>query len=325
MEKTTMLKVLLLSLTLALAVRATAQYNLVPNGSFEDTVDCYTPGITGLRKALYWYNPNTSTPDVWDCDLQRNCGFGMSPEGGLNLSYQPSADGLRHAGGYYWYGPGSSNTREYMGVKLIAPMQGQPYVVSVRCARRRNFRYAVDHIGVWFGADSLWQNTTAWLTVAPQLKLRDPVQEYLIDGHEWHLLQDTLLATGGEQWMVIGNFDVANMVNGILVEPDGVNLPAYYFIDDVRVEPLLEQGFRESRLLGWVGVDGLHIRWPADFAAREVLVFDAIGNLVMKRNVTSAPATEFSAEMAVSAGIYVIRVLGAAGPLTVKVFKEEGF
>lgn len=320
-----MLKALLLSLILALAAMATAQTNLVPNGSFEDTVDCHTPGITGLVKALHWYNPSTSTPDLWDCDLERNCGFGMSPEGGLNLSYQPSFDGLRHAGGVYWYGPGSSNGRDYLGVRLSTPLQVQHYVVSLRCARRRNFRYALDHIGIWFGADSLWQNTTAWLTVMPQLKLHDPEQEYMVDGHEWHLLQDTLLAVGGEQWMVIGNFEVANQVNGVLAEPDGVNLPAYYFIDDVRVEPLLEQGLREPRLQGWLGADGLHVRWPVGFAAQQVQVFDAVGHLVMSRNITSTPANEYTAEMAVTGGMYVIRVLGAAGLITVKVVKEEGF
>jgi hypothetical protein len=73
------------------------------------------------------------------------------------------------------------------------------------------------------------------LTVTPQLKLRDPEQPYLADGFEWHLLQDTLEALGDEQWMVIGNFDVASAVNGTIVEPNAPNPYAYYFIDEVRV------------------------------------------------------------------------------------------
>ena len=321
-----MLKALLLLLmNLALAAMATAQTNLVPNGSFEDTVNCDL-SITGLLKAEHWYNPNNGTPDIWDCDLERTCGFPMSPDNGINLSYQASYDGLRHTGAYYWFGPGSSNGREFLGIRLDEPLNGgQHYLVSLQCARSRNFRYAVDHIGVWLGPDSLWQNTTAWLSVTPQLKLRDPEQPYLTDGFEWHLLQDTLEAVGGEEWMVIGNFDPADLVNGTTPEPNASNSSAYYFIDDVSVEALLEQSIDESRLHARVLSDGLHLRWPSGFDVQQVEVFDAVGHLIFKQRLGLAGASSCTIPLSVGNGLYLVRVSGPERWLTGKVIKEEGF
>lgn len=318
-----MLKALLLSLTLALAVRATAQ-NLVPNGSFEDTVNCGIVTQSTIYKAAHWYNPNNATPDVWDCDLERLCGMPMSPAGG-NQIYQYSFNGTRHAGGVYWYGPGSSNARDYFGVRLSEPFSaGMTYEVSLYYVRRR-FQHAIDHIGVWFGPDSLWQNTTWWLNVVPQVKLRDPESTFLLEGQEWTLLNDTLVAQGGEQWMVIGNFDVADSVNGILADPEAINGTAYYFIDDVAVRevgPVNTVSRAEAQ--AWWGVDGLIVRWPAGFDVERIVVHDALGRVVMDKAVHAAHLEVRSVVSSDAAGLYIVQLLGAYTRSTVKVVKGEG-
>jgi len=270
----------------ALAAIATAQ-NLVPNPSFEDTVDCQVGTQCQLLKATHWHNPNTATPDVWDCDLVRDCGFLMDPnDPNLQASgYQASFNGSRHAGAYFWFGPGSSNTRDYLMAKLDAPVvQGSAYQVALYYSRREGFLWATDHIGVWLGADSLWENTPNWLSVTPQLKLRDPNSVYLSEGDNWVHLADTLFASGGEDWIVIGNFDVADSVHGIEVTQNGLSY-AYYYIDQVSVALLSEvQGISEPNLQVWWDHDGITVGCPAGFQPTVLNIYDASGRSILEQH-----------------------------------------
>ncbi|MBX2980038.1 MAG: hypothetical protein KF905_12140 [Flavobacteriales bacterium] len=306
---------------LAIAATATAQLNLVPNPGFEDTVNC-SVSTASINKATHWYNPNNATPDVWDCDLDRLCGMAMSPAGGNQL-FQYAYEGSRHAGIYCWYGPGSSNTREYLGVRLIEPMlAGSAYEVSLWVVRRR-MRYAVDHIGVWFGPDSLWQNTTWWLSVTPQVRLRDPAAPYLLEGHEWTRLVDTLVAEGGEQWMVIGNFDVADSVDGIFAQ-SSLSPYAYYFIDQVEVREIGPiKGVGQVDLQAWWGIDGLNVRLPDAHPFDRIVVSDALGRIVLEHGLRSGgPVVRINGPLDAE-GLYIVQAIGPRARAVVKVVKGK--
>ena len=64
----------LLGILAFLCLRVGVGQNLVPNGSFEDTVDCYVTTQCLLLEAVHWRNPNLATPDLYDCDTVRVCG-----------------------------------------------------------------------------------------------------------------------------------------------------------------------------------------------------------------------------------------------------------
>jgi len=320
-----MLKALLLLLNLALAVMVMAQDNLVRNGSFEDTVSCELP-VIGIRKATHWYTANSATPDVWDADLERECGYPLDPEGFPGLSYIAPFHGLRHAGGYYWYGPGSSNTREYIMTRLATPLlAGNQYEISLQVALRGNMRYAIDHIGVWLGWDSLYEPQPNWLSVTPQLKLRDPQYPYLTRTDVWTLVKDTMVAVGGEEWLVIGNFDVADSVNGILAHPEAFNSKAYYFIDSVGVRELRSPtSVAEHGLLAGWSTQGLWVRSASGQRIGNVQLFDAqgriiaIGALQASSGMVELPATFFAS------GLYIVRASVGDQWLTTRFIKEEG-
>jgi len=308
-----MLKALLLSLiSLALAAMATAQTNLVLNGSFEDTVFCTTPTQCTLLKAEHWYNPNTATPDVWDCDLDRSCGDPMEPFGPNAPYFQFAQDGIRHAGNFFWDGPSSSNTREYLMTKLSGPMlAGVAYEVSLWQVRMR-WRYAIDHIGVWFGADSLFETTPNWLNVTPQVRLRHPLETYLVEGNTWEQLVDTIIAAGGERWMVIGNFDHAGTVNGFDLMPPGPNLPyAYYFIDQVAVVSVDKgTGIAPTQLHALWQDDGWWLRWPSEVHPVQLWIFDAGGRLVFEERVTASSSAHRVSWPQGVPGLYVMVLTG---------------
>jgi hypothetical protein len=326
-RKEIMLKALLLSFTLALAVMAMAQTNLVQNPSYEETINCSTH-VPGMLKARYWYNPNIATPDIWDCDLERQCGITMSPTHWATAPFfQFSQNGLRHAGIYTWYGPGSSGTREYLMTPLAEPlMPGVVYDVSLWYARKRTFIYAVDHIGVWFGMDSIYEATPNWLSVTPQVKLRDPDSDFLVEDQLWTELKDTYHAQGGEQWMIIGNFDVADSVNGITIgSQQGSVHYAYYFIDQVLVVPrdVIHSIAPQEGLNAIWGSDGLWLRWPEELRMEHFHLMDALGRIVRSEQLMTADARHLLPVKDLAPGVYVVVVTGMGTQLAMRMVKEE--
>ncbi|MBK7754237.1 MAG: hypothetical protein IPI41_17005 [Flavobacteriales bacterium] len=80
---------------------------------------------------------------------------------------------------------------------------------------------------------------------------------------------------------MIGNFDVADSVVGIYVNP-GLNY-AYYYIDQVSVRLLPEvMAVPDEGIRAWWVGDGLSIRYPASFQPSEVSIHDASGKAVFE-------------------------------------------
>lgn len=319
-----MLRTLLLSLTTALAGTAMAQINLVPNSSFEDTVDCYVTTQCRLLKAVHWRNPNLATPDLYDCDTVRVCGAPMTPD--LGLAYQPSLDGSRHAGAFFWYGPGGSNTRDYLMVQLTDPLEhGATYEVSLSYTRRRFYhQLAVDHVGVWFGADSLFEPHPNVITATPQVRLTDPIEDHLTVGGEWVQLSDTFVADGGERWMVIGNFDPPGSVDGIVVEPGAISATCYYYIDSVSVSVVAGTDIQElPPTVFWNG-NGLTLDLGLLREPVHLLIWGLNGQLLHDRqSVGDGPRHTWPISQ-LADGVYVLEAITDRQRRVVKFVKAEG-
>lgn len=310
-------------MNLALAAMATAQ-NLVPNPSFEDTTRCslYQPPY---EEAVGWYSANLATPDIWDCDTIAPCGrFMDATDSGIQIKgYKAAFDGSRFAGGFHWYGPGgTAGTREYLSTRLQTDLvSGQAYRVSMYCARPKGHRRAIDHIGVYFGPDSIHAQITTALPVTPQVELRDPMSPYLVDT-AWTQLVDTFLAVGGERWMVLGTFQNDDEVIGIDLMPLWPSDDAYYYIDAVAVEAVTVQAVNSPlasilRLWSFAG----HIGWQGNAALWELLVLDTRGGLVLK--VNPLPGNEGSIPLPpdLAEGPYIARATSSRGTSVLKFIK----
>lgn len=305
-----------------LAVMATAQ-NLVPNPSFEDTVNCAVPTQCTLLKARHWSNPTMSTPDVFDQDEQRLCGYAIPSASG---EYMPPEDGLRMAGAFFWDGPSGGDSRDYMLVPLATELvQGVHYQISLWYVRNRAFQAAVDHIGVWFGPDSAFEATTGPIDLLPQMQLRDPNGEYLATGTEWTRLVDTLTATGGEAWMMIGNFDPQDSIQAIVADPGAPYTNCYYYIDNVAVEPLAGSGIPElmDASAFWEG-GNLVVRANDLSGAVRLDVLDALGRTLQR---SALNFLDGRAELSVGVypdGVYLIHLRSAEYESVVRLVKGEG-
>ena len=296
-------------MNLVLAGISTAQTNLVVNGSFEDTVSCGTPTQCALLKARHWYNPTLSSPDLFDCDLDRQCGYAMNYP--YWNGYMYSQDGDRHAGEYLWDGPNpNSYVREFMMTELSEPLvSGHSYGVSLWYASRRPHEYGVDHIGVWFGPFAQQEDTAGPMSLVPQVRLMDPDHPYLGESEVWTQLVDTLVAAGSERWMVIGNFDPVGQVNGSHVNPDGLYETCYYYIDNVVVRPLEATGVAEriDPKVWWNG-QTWQVTGSTCSTSLVLEVFNALGAMVHQERISAtgtAIALDFDPPVK---GLYVLRL-----------------
>lgn len=329
-----MLKALLLSLTTtALAGMATAQINLVPNPSFEDATICDSlppqeyEYMLGLARP--WFSPNTATPDIYDCDLDRRCGVPMDPDdlqGVMVQGFQLAQHGDRFAGAYQWFGPGvppEQDTREYLMIRLTAPLVGQQtYRISLWYSRAEGYSYAIDHIGVHFGMDSISVNHPTVLEVMPQVHLRDPLSTYLAEGNAWVYLADTFIATGGEQWMTIGTFEGSDQVDGIEATPSSYPV-AYYYFDAISVEPLDGTGIEEWNVW-YAGGDMLGLDWQAGSPLEHVCVMDLSGRVVVERSFRwQQGGHALGLPHHLTAGLYIVEGISAGRRWVAKFVKEE--
>lgn len=294
--------------------------NLVPNPSFEDTALCdvYDPIRTS---APPWFNPNQATPDIYDNDLERQCGIPWDPANpDVQLSgWQYARTGARFAGAYQWYGPGDSDTKDYFMIQLSASLEpGVSYRVALYYSRAEGFSLATDRISAFFTADSLF--APGWpgsLPYTPQADMRPVGGGYLTEANAWVQVADTFVADGTERYMIIGSFLDSSQVDGIAVS-GGADY-CYYYYDDVVVEPL-EDHVSIPELNVYAMEQGqLRITWPIEFHARTVSLFDGMGRLLRSQEITGAGTNSaLLQDMPGMNGIQLVVVQGREGILRQK-------
>jgi len=317
-EKNNMPKALLLSLmNLALAGMATAQ-NLLPNGGFEEPPSC--GGITGaytLELATPWFTPNTATPDLYTIDSLSDCGTYLPAVDPNNPGiYRDPFNGNRFAG-FYAFNVGDS-LKEYCSVPMVVPLvAGHPYRLRIRYQAYSVFRYAVDRLGALFTQAPIAMDGWGMIHQQPQITfVGDPLLDQA-DG--WGLLEDSIVAQGGEAYLTIGSF----IPNGELEfgEISGsVYTSAYYLIDGVELEDMTV-GIAEHRPAGQLGYDGRNIHWSGLGPLHGLTVQDVVGRVVA-RYETVALHGSVVVPSSLPAGLYLMRAYADGQYVQSKFIKE---
>ncbi|MBS1772528.1 MAG: gliding motility-associated C-terminal domain-containing protein [Bacteroidetes bacterium] len=228
--------------------------NLVPNPSFETYNSCPT-GLAGLdysasyssfSTAQSWVNPlKYTSPDYFNVCAIPASGVHV-PE--ATFGYQKARTGNAFAGIILWEEsktPGNVYSfAEYLQCKLISPMvAGKRYCVSFyvspTIAASLSFNYiATDEIGINFSNTQIASPTGSFLT-APY-HIVSPANKFMQDTAGWIKVTGTYVASGGEEWLVIGRFNnTSGSPNNVLSFPSVANpsfpYRQYVYIDDVNV------------------------------------------------------------------------------------------
>ncbi len=208
--------------------------NLVPNYSFEDT-PCYGyyDDQEYIYKTLPWFSPNGKTTDVY-----KSCkSFSWLQTPRAAFGYQVPAHGEAYAGirvfldAISWNAP---NYREYLAVKLIEPLKrNQVYRVSCKYNVGDHAQYATDDLGIYLSKTPIPHVDV--LDYTPQI--RNPEGNILTNTQDWETLGGSYVASGGEEYLVIGNFYDDAHTTMVRYNPGGAAEGSpYFYIDEVVVE-----------------------------------------------------------------------------------------
>ncbi len=213
--------------------------NLVPNPSFETISNCndtVSPSVA-TSKITPWVIPTDGSADSFHSSCGSGC-MGTSTPCNM-ISYQPTHSGVGYAGLIAASGAFGTidNNREYLQVQLTSPLvAGQDYCVEFYASLAANpaaVIIAINSLGAYLSSTPVTASGTNPLNVTPQVVS----SSYVSDTVGWTLIQSTFTATGGEQYITIGNFNDASSTSTQTVyspQPGGPML-SYYFIDDVSV------------------------------------------------------------------------------------------
>jgi hypothetical protein len=217
------------------------QVNLVPNPSFENVTACPN-GFSQLGLASPWSQAGTGTPDLYaSCSTSTDVGIPINLYGS-----QIAHTGLMYSGLQCM----CAEYREYIEVPLTNSLTfGTKYFVSFFVSLADTFAFTSSSLGAYLSTGSLSVNNYSPITVSPQIQNG---QSNYFTKNLWTKVTGTFNASGGENFITIGNFNstvnttsLAIETNTMVYNPNCI----YFYIDDICVTS--DSSFNET----WTGIE----------------------------------------------------------------------
>ncbi|HLP51177.1 MAG TPA: T9SS type A sorting domain-containing protein [Chitinophagales bacterium] len=202
--------------------------NLVPNPSFEDTVEC-PDNLGQVYNTVDWTSARLS-PDYFNtCSESGNFTSVSVPHN--YWGYQPPSSGNAYAGFAGKYGTG--DIREYLGTSLISTLEvGTKYFISFKVSL--SFRYngllcAINNLGVLFSTQGFTENEPAPISNRSHVYATNVIS----DTTNWAVIKGSFISDSTYSFINIGNFFADSLTTYVQMQGNQCN--AYYYIDDVCV------------------------------------------------------------------------------------------
>ena len=213
--------------------------NLVPNWSFEDTIDCTSFNI---NNAQHWCPVGKSpTIHLYKCQSDP---WGTTPHQYNSIcaqSYQIPKTGNAYAAFTIYNQSSLNNFNAFPQVKLIDTLKlNKIYCVSFYVSLWNYCKFSFDKLGAIltptaFPCIVAGTNTTAIAGVyMPQIA--SPAGLQLDDTLNWMEVSATYTANGTETYLTIGDFFLQSQHSIVQSYPSNCNGVADYYLDDVSVE-----------------------------------------------------------------------------------------
>ena len=219
--------IILLFFSFSIGLRA---QNLIPNGSFEDTL----PRVGSNYSAKDWVSPNQGSPDYFSyLNVIKEYKTPQNFAG-----YQETNSGNSYMGIVMYSLYRNINTmrsREYIQVKLNRTLVfDSTYCLQLFVSLADSSRFASrNQLGIYFSSDMISSNDRFDLPNIPQIIVSP--EKYISEKEEWLKYNFQYRASGGENYITIGNFNDTSGVDTIHVMGGGELFyqSTYYYIDDV--------------------------------------------------------------------------------------------
>jgi len=302
--------------------------NLVPNPSFE-LYDTCPNSYSEILHAIPWFRPtlpvintgNDGTSDYFNACFDSTIIDGVGVPQNI-FGYQHARTGVAYSGLFARY-PNSTPYREYIEVKLDSPLiGGVSYYVNFYVSLGDSCTCTTDAIGAYISVDSVLSNNYNELPYIPQII--NPVSNFIVDKINWTKITGTYFASGGEQFITIGNFKNDSLTDTIFVPGGGIqwwNNSVYFYIDDVCISVLSDSTvcLNSSGILDLNSQNQIEI-YPnpvkdkiyfnsKTHSCNKVLFFNSIGDLIFERKLTCSPFAIAEIDLSsFSTGLYFLKI-----------------
>lgn len=240
-----------------------SQTNLVPNSSFE-IYDTCPNGASQIYRTIPWFQPTPGTSDYFNqCETTN---YVSVPNNFAGM--QIAKTGVAYAGFFLYYYDNNGPYREYMEVQLNSPLVvGTKYYVSFYVSLSDSSNFATDDMGAYFSVNSITSGTWDSLPYIPQIS--NLQGNYITDKTNWSFVKGEFIASGGEDYITIGNFKGDSLTDTLYVG-GGWTLASlvnttYYYIEDICVSTdSLTCGFPNSAFSNDLTFDIIFLPNPAN-------------------------------------------------------------
>ena len=215
--------------------------NYVINPDFESTNGSFC-GIlaNGDYSATVtdWYAPSQGTPDLFFTNIDSSCWSAYGGPIGLKGPQLPRSGNVMS--GILLYTIPGFEQREYIQVPLSSPLTvGGRYVVECYVSLADYTELGTDQLGLYLSTQPVSLATDGVLNYTPQVIANSVVS----NTQDWIRVADTVIATDSYSYLTIGNFS-SDAQTPTTANPTFSGEPgtygSYYFIDDIRVERVLD-------------------------------------------------------------------------------------
>ena len=288
--------------------------NIVPNNKFErvDTSICPPPSYASIvADSPPWIEYGTANY-FNHCDTSN---YLSTPQN--VIGYQTPRSGVGYVGLYSYYSTVFS--REYIEVQLTTPLiASQTYHVQFFVSLGDTMQYAIENMGALF-TDTLYDPypSSVWTPGIPQIE-NNP-GNMLNDKMNWMAVTDSFVATGGEQYITIGNFyDDASTIKQYFGGTTTNTLGAYYYIDDIYVgttpPPVgiheIAKDEMNFRLYPNPSNGNITLEYDLkEYEKADLNIYDLIGKLVAKYNLPNGTKSLAVDAHSLNSGTYVYEIV----------------
>lgn len=227
--------------------------NLVPNPSFEDTLSCpIRPDGTYPNvpfSCQFWYNPTNASPDYLNaCAPHIPLGNRGVPNNFPYLGWQ-----YPRTGNAYVF-LGLLNSREFIQTNLITPLiANHKYCVEFFLNMPNASNTLCKNMGMYFSSSPiLFTSSLSYIGLNPQI--RDTF--FISDTLNWVSVVGEFIASGGEQYITMGNFTPLSI--GDTINISNPYIGTGYYIDDVSVWDCTGSGIGIIEEEEWTGQTNIY-------------------------------------------------------------------
>lgn len=327
------MKIILLIFFFFVTRFSAAQYNLVPNPSFEQYDTC--PDFAGqIQHAIPWLSPlvGTTTDYFCSCDTSVQhiagvpdnfAGFQYARTGNAYAALITASFPPNHAA---W------NYREYIQVELTdSLLAGVTYCLRFYASACDFCNYVSNNIGIYFSTSALVDtcpNCVSPIAATPQFE--NLLTNNLNDRIGWTEVSGTYTALGNEKFLILGNFHDTSSTIAFYTgwSPPGAFFNALYFIDDVLVTPcdslsvVNNEQFRALFSIYPNPFDRILNLEASDQDIKAVKIFDVLGHLIYEHQNLKKGIFALNLQNLVD-GIYFLNAVSDDLQFNIKLIKKQ--